>query len=171
MQTKQTKFKHPKPKIIQEANSSKDEAIDISAYHLAPSRSLNNKNDKLSPLPDNGGEREKVKEFKRTPTGYNYNLASQNFRHLGGEAGKEELVLNMAKENLDMVAGQETCHEEDMEERWDTGHLFLNFGREKDSKSRAHDGVCFLLSKRMAKKYEQGGKMCKKYGNRLATIR
>ena len=154
----------------------------LTSMKEAPSRSTLERNNTLSTLPEHGCGGKKINdqhqktryENKKQSKGakaFNYNLAGQNFRHLGGEAGKEELVLIMERERIDIVAGQETCQADEMDERWDTGHLFLNFGRDKESTSRAHDGVCFLLNKKMANKFEQGGKQARKYNNRLATIR
>ena len=84
----------------------------------------------------------------------------------------------MERQNIDIICGQETWLADTKNERWDTGELMINFGKEfgKDAagniktKGRT-EGVCFILNKKMAVAFEEGGKRVKKYCPRLASIR
>ena len=107
-----------------------------------------------------------------------WNLTTQNFRGLTTEADQEGVAYTMERQNIDIICGQETWLADTTKERWDTGELMINFGKDfgKDAtgnvntKGRA-EGVCFILNKKMAKAFEEGGKRVKKYCSRLASMR
>ena len=109
-----------------------------------------------------GGEKKKRREVKMV-------AATQNMRGLTTESDREEIKLQMGRQGMHVVCGQETwMQDEKAMERWDSGELFINCGGQE---KRKHEGVCFFLSKTAAKRFEQGGRRLKKYCSRLATIR
>ena len=78
----------------------------------------------------------------------------------------------MERASIDVVCGQETWTSDLKSERWDTGEVFINFGKDFGDKTTGRsEGVCFVLNKRVAAAFEKGGKKTKKYCPRLATIR
>jgi endonuclease/exonuclease/phosphatase family metal-dependent hydrolase len=90
-------------------------------------------------------------------------------RGLTTESDREEIKMQMGREGLHLVCGQETWVAEDQsKERWDSGELFLNCG---GMAKRKHEGVCFFVSSETAKMFERGGRRLVKCGPRLATIR
>ena len=107
-----------------------------------------------------------------------WNLTTQNFRGLTTEADQEGVAYTMERQNIDIICGQETWLADTTKERWDTGELMINFGKDfgKDATGNVKtkgrtEGVCFILNKKMAKAFEEGGKRVKKYCSRLASIR
>ena len=107
-----------------------------------------------------------------------WNLTSQNFHGLRKESDHEELSLMMKRQNIDMMCGQEAWLADTKSERWDTGEVLINFGKDFGTDDRGEtieggrsEGVCFLLNKKMAAVFEKGGKRAKKYCPRLATMR
>ena len=107
-----------------------------------------------------------------------WNLTSQNFHGLRKESDHEELSLMMKRQNIDITCGQETWLADAKSERWDTGEVLINFGKDFGTDDRGEtiaggrsEGVCFLLNKKMAAVFEKGGKRAKKYCPRLATMR
>ena len=101
-----------------------------------------------------------------------WTLATQNFRGLTSEEAREEVALQMERASIDIVCGQETWMADCRAERWDTGEVYINYGRDFEGKASGRsEGVCFILNKRMAAAFEKGGKRTKKYCPRLATIR
>jgi hypothetical protein len=95
--------------------------------------------------------------------------ATQNVRGLTTEYDREEIKLQMGRQGIHVVCGQETWMQDDKAmERWDSGELFINCGGQKKGK---HEGVCFFLSKAAATMFEQGGRRLKKCCSRLATMR
>jgi hypothetical protein len=58
--------------------------------------------------------------------------ATQNMRGLTSESDREEIRLQMERQHIDLVCGQETWMNTDKSvQRWDTGELFLNCGGQK----------------------------------------
>ena len=97
--------------------------------------------------------------------------ATQNFRGAHTEEAREEVRVQMKRQGIDLICGQESWLQEDRsQERWETGEVFINCGGQSDNK-RKHDGVSFFLSSKMASKFEKGGRQIKKYSSRLATLR
>ena len=95
--------------------------------------------------------------------------ATQNVRGLTTEFDREEIKLQMGRQGMHVVCGQETWMQDDKAmKRWDSGELFINCGGQKKGK---HEGVCFFLSKVAAKMFERGGRRLKKCCSRLATMR
>ena len=114
-------------------------------------------------------KRKKKKKLNRTNDGLKLVAASQNMRGLTTESDREEIKLQMERQGIHLVCGQETwVHRDTSMQRWDTGELFINCGGQD---KRKHEGVCFFLSKEMATMYERGGRQIHKYCSRLATIR
>jgi hypothetical protein len=95
--------------------------------------------------------------------------ATQNVRGLTTESDREEIKLQMGRQGMHVVCGQEKWMQDDKAiERWGSGELFINCGGQLKGK---HEGVCFFLSKAAAKMFERGGRRLKKCCSRLATMR
>ena len=121
---------------------------------------------RTSTINENGGE----KRNKKSGQGFNFIAATQNFRGMKTEGEREEVRVQMKRQGLHLICGQESwCRNDASQERWETGELFVNCGGNENSKK--HDGVCFFLSKKMAKLFEKSGREVKKYCSRLATMR
>ena len=113
-----------------------------------------------------GGARRKKKHDRRQ---VKIVAATQNMRGLTTEADREEIRLQMERQGIHLICGQETWLRADQsQQRWDTEELFLNCG---GTNTKKHDGVCFFLSPVAAKMFERGGRRLVKYCSRLATIR
>jgi hypothetical protein len=112
----------------------------------------------------------KKKELKSDTV--RWTLATQNFRGLTSEEAREEVALQMERASIDVACGQETWMADCRAERWDTGEVHINYGRDFEGKASGRsEGVCFILNKRVAVAFEKGGKRTKKYCPRLATTR
>ena len=110
------------------------------------------------------------KTKSKNKSGFNFIAATQNFRGMTTEGEREEVRVQMQRQGIHLICGQESwCRNDTSQERWETGELFINCGGEKNSKK--HDGVCFFLSKDMSKMFEKSGREVKKYCSRLATMR
>ena len=95
--------------------------------------------------------------------------ATQNMRGLTSESDREEIRLQMERQHIDLVCGQETWMNTDKSmQRWDTGELFLNCGGQM---GRKNEGVYFFLSAKATKMFEGGGRKLTKCFSRLATLR
>ena len=116
-----------------------------------------------SPSNDNLGK-EKVKVKKGMV------IVTQNFRGgLKDEAGREEAVLQLRRQHIDVICGQESGLPKDIQlKRWDTGELFISGGDKDNKRSRA--GNVFILSRRMAEAYLKGGSQFTKHCPRLLSI-
>jgi hypothetical protein len=84
----------------------------------------------------------------------------------------------MKRQNIDIACGQETWLADTKSERWDTGEVLINFGKDFgiDDKGGTiaggrSEGVCFLLNKKMVAVFEKRGKRAKKHCPGLATMR
>jgi hypothetical protein len=89
-----------------------------------------------------------------------------------------KLSLMMKRQNIDTTCGQETWLADAKNERWDTGEVVINFGKDFGTDQKGEtteggrsEGVCFLLNKKMAAVFEKGGKRAKKFCPRLTTTR
>ena len=101
--------------------------------------------------------------------GTKFIAATQNMRGLKTESDREEIRMQMVRQGIHVICGQETWIPQDQsKQRWETGELFINVGGQDKYK---HEGVCFFLSSTAVDMFEQGGQQLKTYGPRLATIR
>ena len=106
------------------------------------------------------------KTKSKNKSGFNFIAATQNFRGMTTEGEREEVRVQMQRQGIHLICGQESwCRNDTSQGRWETGELFINCGGEKNSKK--HDGVCFFLSKDMSKMFEKSGREVKKYCSRL----
>ena len=103
-------------------------------------------------------------------TRLNLVMATQNFRGgLQDENKVEEVRLQMRRQGIDVVAGQESgLIQAGVSKRWDTGEVLISCGKEGPRRAKASS--CFFLSKNMAEAWVSGGSELKNYGNRLSIL-